>query len=183
MRAGRRAVVELMAHIVIDGNEVDWPVAVVADSPNDRSVTFRTYCSQWPLTGERGLRPAILDPRQTTPLRDVVARLFAALEGGDADAAVDCFASDGYLREATDATHVGTTELRSYFTEQLSLGGVGLQPCAETDDGQRCAVEYTCVRWGGRDLPPQAGLGVYERGANGLLAAVRLYDDIEPLVA
>ena len=65
----------------------------------------------------------------------------------------------------------------------LSLGGVGLQPCAETDDGQRCAVEYTCVRWGGRDLPPQAGLGVYERGADGLLAAVRLYDDIEPLVA
>jgi hypothetical protein len=28
-------------------------------------------------------------------------------------------------------------------------------------------------------VPPQAGLGVYERGTDGLLAAARLYDDIE----
>jgi hypothetical protein len=28
-------------------------------------------------------------------------------------------------------------------------------------------------------LPPKAGIGVYERGANGLLAAVRVYDDVE----
>jgi len=28
----------------------------------------------------------------------------------------------------------------------------------------------------------QAGLGVYERGPDGLLAAVRLYDDVEPPV-
>jgi hypothetical protein len=38
------------------------------------------------------------------------------------------------------------------------------------------------VRWGAADLPPQAGLAVYERGNNGLLAAVRVYDDIEPPV-
>jgi hypothetical protein len=29
-------------------------------------------------------------------------------------------------------------------------------------------------------MPPQAGIGVYERGADGLLAAARVYDDIEP---
>ena len=29
-------------------------------------------------------------------------------------------------------------------------------------------------------LPPQAGLGVYERGPDGLLAAARIYDDVEP---
>jgi len=45
--------------------------------------------------------------------------------------------------------------------------------------GARCAVEYNCVRWGSHDLPPQAGLGVYERGPDGLLAAARVYDDIE----
>jgi hypothetical protein len=28
-------------------------------------------------------------------------------------------------------------------------------------------------------VAPQAGLGVYERGPDGLLAAARLYDDIE----
>ncbi len=48
-----------------------------------------------------------------------------------------------------------------------------------TDDGVRCAVEYNCVRWGRHDLPPQAGIGVYERGPDGLLAAARVYDDVE----
>jgi hypothetical protein len=52
-----------------------------------------------------------------------------------------------------------------------------------TDDGVRCALEYNCVRWGSHDLPPQAGLGVYERGQDGLLAAVRVYDDVEPPAA
>ena len=47
-----------------------------------------------------------------------------------------------------------------------------------TEEGARCAVEYNCVRWGGYDLPPQAGLSVYERGPDGRLAAVRVYDDV-----
>src|SRR5215468_1076130 len=39
---GDRAVVELLAHVLIDGHEVSWPVAVVAESPDERSVTFRS---------------------------------------------------------------------------------------------------------------------------------------------
>ncbi len=35
------------------------------------------------------------------------------------------------------------------------------------------------MRWGRYDPPPQTGLAVYERGHGGLLAAVRIYDDIE----
>src|SRR4051794_12660841 len=39
--AGHRAVLELLVHLVDDDNgAVDWPVAVVADSPEDLSVTF-----------------------------------------------------------------------------------------------------------------------------------------------
>jgi hypothetical protein len=57
--------------------------------------------------------------------------------------------------------------------------GIGLEYCAVTDDGVRCALEYNCVRWGGHDLPPQAGIAAYERGRNGLLAAARVYDDVE----
>jgi hypothetical protein len=33
-------------------------------------------------------------------------------------------------------------------------------------------------RWGSHDPPPQAGIAVCDRGQDGLLAAVRLYDDI-----
>ncbi len=179
--AGGRAVVELLAHLAGDGRELAWPVAVVAESPDDRSVVFRTYCSQWPVDGRRHVRPAILPPGDAHP-SDVVGRYQAALEAGDAEAIVQTFAPDGYYREpiGSPATHRGTAELRSFFASRFGAGGgIGLRDCAVTDDGVRCAVEYTCVRWGSHDLVPQAGLGVYERGPGGLLAAARIYDDIE----
>ena len=95
---GGRAVVELLAHLAGDGRELAWPVAVVAESPDDRSVVFRTYCSQWPVDGRRHLRPPVLKPGSAVP-RDVVGRYQAALEAGDAEAIVGTFASDGYFRE------------------------------------------------------------------------------------
>jgi ketosteroid isomerase-like protein len=179
-----RAVVELLAHVAEDGDTVSWPIAVVAESPDDRSVVFRTYCSQWPVDGQRHLRPPVLrtgNAELGARPGDVVGRYHAALEAGDTDAIVGTFAPDGYYREpiGPHSTHQGRAELRSYFTKCFSAGGVHLQHCAVTDDGVRCALEYNCVRWGSRDLPSQAGVGVYERNAGGLLTAVRIYDDIE----
>jgi ketosteroid isomerase-like protein len=180
--ADGRAVVELLAHLADDGRELAWPVAVVAESPDDLSVVFRTYCSQWPVDGRRHVRPAILQPGDAHP-GDVVGRYQAALDTGDTEALVGTFAPDGYYREpiGPHLTHRGTAELRSFFAGRLGAGGgIGLQHCAVTDDGVRCVLEYNCVRWGRHDLRPQAGLGVYERGPDGLLAAARVYDDIEP---
>jgi len=181
-RAGDRAVVELLAHL--DGRdgagEVAWPVAVVAESPDDLSVTFRTYCSQRPLFGQHQLRPPILTASQAGP-GDVAGRYLAALDAGDTDAVVAAFAPDGYLREpdGPQFTYRGPAELRSLFDRWFGAGGgIGLQRCAVTDDGVRCALEYNCVRWGRRKLAPQAGLAVCEREADGLLAAVRIYDDV-----
>ena len=179
---GDRAVVELLAHLAHDGRELAWPVAVVAESPDDRSVVFRTYCTVWPVDGRRGLRPPILEPGPARP-GDVVGRYQAALDAGDTEAVVSTFTPDGYYREpgAPPFAHRGASELRSFFTTCFSAGGgIGLQPCMVTDDGVRCALEYNCVRWGSHELPPQAGLGVYERGPDGLLAAARVYDDVEP---
>ena len=179
--AGGRAVVELLAHMPHDGRELAWPVAVVAESPDDQSVVFRTYCSQWPLDERRHLRPPILKSGQAHP-GDVIGRYQAGLDAGDVDAVVSTFAPDGYFRGpfGPDHAHRGAAELRSFYTRCFSAGGgIGLQHCMVTDDGVRCALEYNCVRWGSHDLPPQAGLGVYERGPDGLLAAVRVYDDVE----
>ena len=176
-----RAVVELLAHLSSDGRETAWPVAVVAESPDDRSVVFRTYCSQWPVDGRRHLRPPILEPGPVHP-GDVVGRYQAALGAGDAEGVVRTFEPDGYFREpiGPHIAHRGTGELRSYFTTCFSAGGgISLQNCAMTDDGVRCAVEYNLLRWGRHDLPPQAGIGVFERGPDGLLAAARVYDDVE----
>jgi ketosteroid isomerase-like protein len=181
---GGRAVVELLAHLDHNGRELAWPVAVVAESPDDLSVVFRTYCSQWPVDEHQHVRPPILGPGQDRP-GDVVGRHQDALAAGDAEAVVRTFAPDGYFRGpfGPDHAHRGTAELRSFYTTCFSAGGgIGLEHCMVTDDGVRCALEYNCLRWGSHDLPPQAGLGVYERGPDGLLAAVRAYDDIEPPV-
>ncbi len=176
--------VELLAHLADDGRELAWPMAVVAESPDDLSVVFRTYCSQWPVDGRRHVRPPILKSGHAHP-GDVVGRYQAALDAGATEAIVNTFAPDGYFREPIGPhyAHRGTPELRSFFTTCFSAGGgIGLQHCAVTDDGVRCALEYNCVRWGSHDLTPQAGIGVYERGPDGLLAAARVYDDVEPPV-
>ena len=180
--ADGRAVAELLATVEEGGQALAWPVAVVAESPTDDDVVFRTYCSQWPVDGRRHLRPPILESGAAVP-SDVVARYLAALTAGDVEAIVGTFAPDGYLREFVGArsVHAGTAELRSYFACCFSDGGIGLEPCAVTDDGVRCAVEYNVLRWGGREVPAQAGIVVFERGPDGLLTAVRSYDDVEPL--
>jgi len=181
-RVGERAVVELVAHLAdSEGQAVSWPIAVVAESRDELSVVFRTYCSQWPVDGRRHLRPPILPSGPAHP-GGVVASYLAALEAGDAEAIVGTFGPDGYVREPIGprATHRGISELRTYFTECFSAGGgIQIERCAVTDDGTRCALEFNCVRWGDHDLPPQAGIGVFERGGDGLLTAARLYDDIE----
>ncbi len=181
-RDGERAVVELLAHLEDDrGKPVDWPLAVVAESPDELSVVFRTYCSQWPVDGRRHIRPPLLEPGNARP-GDVVGRYQTALGAGDTETIVKMFVPDGYFREPIGPhyIHRGTRALRSYFDKCFETGGgIQLELCTVTDDGVRCALEFGCVRWGSHDLPPQAGIGICERSPDGLLAAVRVYDDIE----
>jgi ketosteroid isomerase-like protein len=180
--ANGRAVVELLAHLEADdGRELSWPIAVVAESTDDRSIVFRTYCRRWPVDEPLRVRPPLLEAANIE-LTDIVGRYLRAQDAGDADAAANTFAPDGYFREpyGPGSLHRGARELKAFFAERFSAGGgIILEHCAVTDDGVRCALEYNCVRWGEHDLPAQAGLGVYERDSEGLLAAARIYDEIE----
>lgn len=179
IRAGRRAVVELLATLDGEDGKVTWPIAVVADSADEHSVVFRTYCSTLPFDGQRRMRSPILDRGAQYP-GDVIGRYGAALDAGRADQIVAMFLPDGYVRGPIGpaALHRGADELRAYYLDCFSTGGIALELCALTDDGHQCAVEYNCLRWGSADLPRQAGLTVFERGADGLLAAVRVYNDV-----
>src|SRR5207244_10756795 len=80
--AGGRAVLELLAHLTQGGRDVAWPVAVVAEAVDDRSVEFRTYCSQQPVTGAHHLRPPVLAAGNGGP-GGVVGGYLAALTVGD----------------------------------------------------------------------------------------------------
>ena len=159
---GQRAVVELLAHVRdFEGREVAWPIAVVAESPDDLSIVFRTYCNQWPVDGSRHLRPPILKSGDAYP-GGVVARFLASMDAGDTNGIVSNFETDGYLREpiGPHSTHRGTHELRPYFTKCFDAGGgVRLEHCVLTDDGTRCALEYNCVRWEAPTFRPRPGSG------------------------
>jgi hypothetical protein len=80
--AGNRAVLELLARLSVDGRERAWPVAVVAESPDDGSVVFRSYFSRWLFDGRRPLRSAILESESAYP-DSVVGRYQTALDAGD----------------------------------------------------------------------------------------------------
>ncbi|MFN2555533.1 MAG: nuclear transport factor 2 family protein [Nitriliruptorales bacterium] len=154
--------------------------AVVAELKRDHP-EFRVYYSQWPLLGKHTVRPPILKDSGVKP-EGWPAKYHAALTAGDADAIAEAFEPGGYFREPSGADFVhGGDDLHPFFKMFFSAGGgIHLEHCAITDDGTRCCLEYNCVQWGDVKIPPQAGIGVYERAPSGKLRAARVYDDVEP---
>ena len=159
------------------------PIAVVVEpDPARQSVWVRTYHSQWPLLGHHVVRPPLLAKDPAARESDVVGDYQAALAAGDADRITATFEPDGCFREPAGPQfrRCGTAVLRDFFGLFFSKGGgIILEHCSVTEDGVRTVLEFNAVRWGGVDLPPQAGVAVYERGASGRLHEARIYDDVE----
>jgi SnoaL-like domain len=180
-----RTVEEVVLHLIRDdGVRVELPVAIVTDRNPERTLkAIRVYHSLWPLTGSHNVRPPLLpeDPRLHpvgTP-----GDYQRALAEGDLEGIVGTFEPDGYAREPSGGAylHRGAGGLRELYAHMFANGGgILLEHCTLTDDGTRCVLEYNCVRWGVTEIPPQAGVAVYERGSSGLLSAARIYDDVEP---
>ena len=184
-RTPTRTVEEVVLHLLADnGERVELPVAIVSDRNPDRTLkTIRVYHSLWSLTGEHRVRPPLLPPDPRLHAEGVVGDYQRALAEGDLEGIVATFEPDGYAREPSGGAylHRGAEGLRTLYEHMFANGGgIPLEHCALTDDGVRCAVEYNCARWGATEIPPQAGVAVYERGSGGLLAAARIYDDVEP---
>ena len=183
-RTPTRTVEEVVLNLLGDGGRVELPVAVVTDRNPDRTVkVIRVYHSTWPLTGEHRVRPPLLPADPNLHPEGKPGSYQRALAEGDLEGIVASFEVDGYAREPSGAAylHRGREALRELYAHMFAnSGGIPLEHCTLTDDGVSCAIEYNCVRWGDTEIPPQAGVAVYERGSSGLLAAARIYDDVEP---
>jgi hypothetical protein len=184
-RTPTRTVEEVALHLLgDDGGRVELPVAIVSDRNPDRTLkAIRIYHSLWPLTGSHTVRPPLLPKDPSLHAEGTPGDYQRALAEGDLGGIVAIFEPDGYAREPSGGAylHRGAEGLRELYAHLFANGGgIPLEHCTLTDDGVRCAVEYNCVRWGVTDIPPQAGVAVYERGSSELLSAARIYDDVEP---
>ena len=184
-RSLTRTVEEVVLHLLGDhGGRVELPVAIVSDRNPDRALkAIRVYHSMWPLTGRHTVRPPMLPEDPSLHAKGTSGDYQRALAEGNLGAIVAIFEPDGYAREPSGGAylHRGAEGLRELYAHLFANGGgISLEHCTLTDDGVRCAIEYNCVRWGVTDIPPQAGVAVYERGSSELLSVARIYDDVEP---
>lgn len=187
-RSDFRSVAEQELHLHLDdGRNVHLPTAVVAerlDAPRLERLTV--YHSTWPLTGHHEVRRPVLEVDPDLVVPDVVGRYETALRQGYLQGVMELFERDGYVREPAGGqwVHRGEDEIRDFYLALFgNVGGIDLDLCTVTDDGEACAVEYNVMKWGRTVLPPQAGVAVYERSTDGtLLHAARIYDDVEPPV-
>jgi SnoaL-like protein len=174
---------ECILTLVLAGNTVALPVAVASDTAADaRLESVRIYHSMSPLLGIHLVRAPVLPALAALILPDVIGRYHDCLARGDVAGILQQFSPQGELREANGGIHVhrGTAELRRFFTVLFSNGGgIGLRHCAIADAGASCAVESVVTTWGRSPMPHQAAAAVYERADTGLLAEVRIYDDVD----
>jgi len=173
----------VVSPIAPNGERVKLPVAIVSDRNPDRTLkVIRVYHSMWPLTGEHRVRSPLLPADPGLHAEGTPSIYQRALAEGDLEGIVATFEPDGYAREPSGGAylHRGAEGLRELYAQLFANGGgIGLEHGTLTDDGVRYAIEYNCVRWGASEIPPQAGVAVYERGSSRRLAA-HIYDDVEP---
>jgi hypothetical protein len=190
-----RDVTEGILSLTFEGRRVKVPLAVVAERRPEREVEMRLYYSTKPIKGTRAVRSPLLPQDDEVGVPVQVAAQLDALSRADIGAVLASFEDGAKLRDAAGETHVKTGDggpLRAFYESLCGLSagkgsdigrtrGAGIEVLkgARADDGRICALEYTVVRVRGKNVAPQAGLAVYERGETGLLRAVRIYEDVD----
>jgi hypothetical protein len=172
---------ESLARLTIDGKRTELPFAVVGEERGGGLQEVRVYHSNWPLEGRHRLRSPIIPEDRGLVLPDIVAAYMEALDSGNLADSMAVFEPTGYFREPSGGVNVyrGAEGIREAYGAFFAVGGIHLRHCSVIDDGVVCGVEFIADGWGPRPFEPQAGIGVYERGRSGKLAAARVYDDVD----
>src|SRR5690242_10758463 len=129
-RAGGRTVVEAVLRLRQDGRDVDLPIAVVGDdAAGGRVRALRVYHSFWPLEGKHRVRSPLLPADPNAHVTGAIADYQRALAAGNVDAIVATFEPDGYFREPSGEpwVHRGQAQLRTFMTQILGAGGIGIE--------------------------------------------------------
>ncbi len=180
--SGEGVAVEYNFFITVGGERLDLPVALAADVFDGLVSAIRIYYSTWPLYGKHIGRKPILPERNDLELPGPVKSYLSLLAGNDAEALVDLFEENGYIREPSGSRyrHEGRKNLTKFYGQALSRGGIPISHCNVIAEPGIAAVEYFFSEWAGVKFSPEAGMAFYEFDKNGKITAARIYDDGNP---
>lgn len=178
-----RDITEGVLSLTLESKTLELPVAVVAEKRRSREVEVRLYfATRAVIDGSPRPRGALVAGNPELPLPTAVVAFLDGLCRGDVEEVLRAFEPDGVVRESRGVSHKGTESLREFVEKLLAggaFGGTDWVRGGAADDGRTCGLEYTLTRTCGRDVEPQAGLALFERGDSGLVRSLRLYDDVE----
>jgi hypothetical protein len=143
------------------------PVALLFERTPNGASRARMYCV--PALRAVHRRSLPIDPH-ATPGRDaadVLTRLARALRDGDVAQCAALFERDALLQQGDGALRRGMVEIRAPLESLLRAGALNVSYCTRLDEAARSALEL--------QLGERPALLVCERGASGLLSAVRVY--------
>ena len=168
------------------GEKIEWPISIVAcEMPNSDSIELFIYYTIWPIIKKHTKRPVIFEqPQLDTVPSPVLQAYHEYLTTSNLEGVREVMTADAYIRESSGPpyAHLGITNVIKYFGGLFKDGAPLMRSERITSDGRCTFLEFTVVGWNDKEWPEsdhQAGAGIWELNSDGLLSAVRVYDDIE----
>jgi hypothetical protein len=186
--AGQRVVSEDIVFLESPtGKKIEWPLATVAcQGAEEGTHDLYIYYTIWPIIERHTKRPVIFEsPQIDTKPSQLLQDYHHCLTTGDLEGLHSVMAPDAYIRESSGPpyTHLGMTNVLKYFSEGLFKDGAPLMRTERlTSDGRCTFIEFAVIGWDDKEWPEedhQSGGGIWQLNEDGLLASVRVYDDIE----
>jgi hypothetical protein len=164
--ADGRTVVEVRCYKDAASDEF-LPIGFVFDPVAEAGPTAYVY-SDHHLVEDRGrIHEPVPGLHPWRDEEDVLYNYFQVLGQNKIDEVLAHFAEDGYFQHSNGSVHLGYDALREDFEKMLEGGGIRIDYCRLTDDGETCVVEAY--------MPSgRPSICVYERAGPALKAA-RMY--------